>query len=319
MENGIQRLFRTADLLEGADRLSVGCVRGDADECYLATGGSRAWRFDGQTFQVAPIDPELGSRVLVIVSDPKGDLLAIHRGAAAPQLRISRVDNGRWTPIAMQAVEVPSGAPAINFAQFAPDGHLWIGLRYTDRDKEAIDYGAAELELDAGKVIYHRQVKAREVAPRLVLPNDTVAMYCRSPAEQWFATRSGAAVVRGGHVRLYTENDAGMDNEIIHDIGPGLGDEIWVATRRGVGTFDGARWRFPKLGPFYLPATSLAYDGAGHRFIGTDRGLFCVGDCIEPAIDARRGLLDDKVRDLAVDARGRVWALTEKGISVIDP
>ena len=36
-------------------------------------------------------------------------------------------------------------------------------------------------------------------------------------------------------------------------------------------------------------------------------------------IATRTGLLDDKVLNMGVDVRGRVWVLTEKGISVIEP
>src|SRR5206468_3976815 len=102
------------------------------------------FRFDSQAFEIAAVDPEPGSRVLAVLRDPKGDVLAIHRGAPGSggrQLRISSVDEGgHWTPIAMQAVEVPTGAPELNFAEFAPDGHLWVGLRYVDKDGDARDF-----------------------------------------------------------------------------------------------------------------------------------------------------------------------------------
>src|SRR5262249_44424460 len=116
IENDVPRVFRANDLAAGAVRLTVACIAGKdaADDCYLATGGTRAFGFDGQAFEIAPVDPEPGSRVLAILRDPKGDVLAIHRGADSPQLRISRVDEGRWTPIGIQAVEVPSGAPELN-------------------------------------------------------------------------------------------------------------------------------------------------------------------------------------------------------------
>jgi ligand-binding sensor domain-containing protein len=132
--------------------------------------------------------------------------------------------------------------------------------------------------------------------------------------------------MRDGKVRVYTENDEGLENEIIHDIGPGpsagpLGtsSEVWIATHKGTGIFDGQRWRFPKLGPFYLSASALGHDARGNSFIGTVKGIFCRGACAEGAIDSQRGLLDDLVRDVAVDDRGRVWVLTEKGISIVDP
>jgi hypothetical protein len=229
---------------------------------------------------------------------------------------MSRVDDGRWTPIAMQAVEVPEGLPDLNFAGFAPDGHLWVGLRYTDREHDQRDYGAAEILLDSGKVIQHRQGQRSPGA--VELPNDVVAMYWKAPNEGWFATRSGAARLLDGKLRLFTEND-GMESEITVDIGPGPAGEIWVATRRGTGRFDGQHWTFPKLGAFYLHASSLGHDGRGHLFLGTDKGLYCVGDCPSEAIDSRHGLIDDAVLDLSVDARGRVWALTAKGISIVEP
>jgi ligand-binding sensor domain-containing protein len=117
---------------------------------------------------------------------------------------------------------------------------------------------------------------------------------------------------------VFTEND-GMESEIISDIGPGSDKEIWVATRHGTGRFDGTRWTFPKMGAFYLRATSLADDARGHYFIGSEKGLLCVGDCDPDPIDSRRGLLDDSVLDLSVDAKGRVWVLTEKGVSIVEP
>jgi hypothetical protein len=304
----------------GAERLTAACV--DAEDCYLATGGARAWRYDGQSFEIANVDPEPDARVLAMLRDGKGEVLAIHRGGVSNQLRISSVVNGNWTPITMQAVAVPFGPPELNFAKFAPDGHLWVGLRYVDKEKDVVDFGAAEIALEGGKVIYHRQAGKHMDSSTVFgseLPSDMVAMFWRSSKEAWFATRSGAARLLDGTVRVFTEND-GLESELIYDIERGQGDEVWVATRRGTGRFDGKLWRFPKMGPFYLKATSLAHDGRDHAFIGTEKGLFCVGDCASPeAIDSRRGLIDDTVLDITVDARGRVWALTPKGVSIVDP
>jgi Two component regulator propeller len=317
VENGVLRRFRATDLTTGAERITVACGEDTDSECYLATGSGRAWRFDGQSFEVADVDPEPNARVLAVVKNPKGEVLALHRGASDPHLRISVVDKGKGTPVSMQAVEVPVGVPDLNFAAFAPSGHLWLGLRYFDKELDPVDFGAAEVALDTGKVLYHRQ-DAPEGAGGLALPNDTVAMYWRAPNEGWFATRSGVARVLDGQVRMFTEND-NLESELIQDIGPGEKGEIWVATRHGVGRWDGKYWQFPKLGPFYLHSTSLGHDENGHVFLGTEKGLYCLGDCSLEPIDSKRGLLDDSVTDLTVDARGRVWVLTEKGISIIDP
>src|SRR5207247_651374 len=82
----------------------------------------------------------------------------------------------------------------------------------------------------------------------------------------------------------------GMESEIARDIGPGPRGEIFVATGRGTGRYDGARWTFPRLGAFYHPGNALGHDARGNVFIGTDKGLFCVGACPPDAIDTRRGL-----------------------------
>ncbi len=318
IENGVVRLYRAGDLPASAARITVACQA--ADECYLATGGARAWRFDGQAFDPAAIDPEAGSRVLAVLRDPKGRVLAIHRGATDPTLRFSTVEEGRFIPVTIQDVAVPLGAPELNFAEFSPDGHLWVGLRYTDKDKDAVDYGAAEIELDSGRVVYHRQgALDGKTTYGFALPSDMVAMYWRSATEAWFATRSGAARLLDGKVRLFTEND-GMESELIYDINAGPENEVWVATRHGTGRYDGKRWTFPKMGPFYLRAASLAHDAKGHVFVGTDKGMFCVApDCDPEAIDQKRGLLEDNVLDLTVDSIGRVWVLTSKGISIVEP
>ena len=316
IENGLLRGFQTNDLTASAERITVACTRAEGDECYLATGGARAWRFDGQAFSVANVDPEPGSRVLAIVRDPRGSVLAIHRGAKDSALRVSRVEDGRWTPIAMSGVAVPMGAPDLNFATFAPGGNLWVGLRYIDSDNEPVDFGAAELNLATGEVRYHRLDPGLPEAQQL--QNNVVAVAWKGEDEAWFATRSGAVRLLDGKMTVYTENE-GLDSEIIHDIEAAAGGEVWVATRRGTGRFDGRRWRFEKLGAFYLPANALAHDDVGHVFLGTERGLHCFGPCTDEAIDQRRGLLEDAVRDLAVDERRRVWALSKRGISIVDP
>jgi hypothetical protein len=317
VENGVVRNFRLADLAANAQRITVACKQ--ENECYLATGGARAWKFDGRDFEVAAVDPEAGSRVLAVLSDGKGGVLAIHRGAGANELRVSTVEGGRWTPLSMQEVAVPNGPPELNFAELAPDGHLWVGLRYFDKESDPIDYGAAEIELESGKVIYHRSGKMdAKTTYGFGLPSDMVAMYWRGKFEVWFATRSGAARLLDGKVRVFTEND-GMESELISDINTGPEGEVWVATRHGTGRFDGRRWSFPKMGPYYLQTSSLAHDDKQHYFLGTEKGVFCVGDCPHDGVDRKRGLLDDAVLDITVDPRGRVWALTAKGISIVEP
>ncbi|MFO0656717.1 MAG: hypothetical protein U0787_16790 [Polyangia bacterium] len=156
IQKGKQTPLRLFDLTAGAERLSVACINNN--DCYVATGGTQSWRFDGQTFEVTNVDPEKGSHVLAVVRDPMGAVIALHRGASSRSVRISRVGNkGDWSPVGLTPLEVPTGVPDLSFASFSPKGQLWVGLRYVDKEQDARAYGAAEVYVDDSRVVYHRQ------------------------------------------------------------------------------------------------------------------------------------------------------------------
>ncbi len=302
--------FHIGDITKEAERLTVAC-EAKRNDCYVATGGRWAWRFDGKEFDEVVVDPEPGARVLAMLPEG-GGVIVIHRGRASPELRISRAGIGQFAPIAMQTVKVPSGVPLLNFAEFAPDGHLWIGLRYQDQAHDWVDWGAAEIALETGKVIYYHQ--GGKSPP---LPNDAVAAYWHAMGDAWFATRSGVAHLVGGKLKVFTEND-GLEDEIAHDIGPGPNGEVWIATHHGVGRFDGATWKFPTEMPFGLNVTSLGHDDTRY-FLGTEKGLQCVGACAGFPLDGAHGLPDDMIADVQVDRHHRIWVLSASGISVVYP
>ena len=319
IQKGKQVPLRLFDLTAGAERLSVACVNNT--DCYVATGGTQAWRFDGQTFEVTEVDPEKGSHVLAVVRDPQSAVIALHRGAASKEVRISRVGNaGKWFPVGVTSLEVPTGVPDLSFATFSPRGPLWVGLRYVDKDQDARAYGAAEVFIDDGKVIYHRQRPAgvTHASQGVNVPSDVTAIAFKGGDEAWLASRSGAVRLKDKAVKVFTEND-GLESELVHDVVEGLSGQMWIATSRGIGVWNGERWAFPKEVPFNVKASALVRDPDGRIWIGTDRGVIEVMDGKKThLIGARTGLLDDKVLNMGVDVRGRIWVLTEKGISVIE-
>lgn len=321
IQKGKQSPLRLFDLTAGAERLSVACINNN--DCYVATGGTQSWRFDGQTFEVTDVDPEKGSHVLAVVRDPQSAVIALHRGASSKEVRISRVGNaGKWFPVGVTSLEVPTGVPDLSFATFSPRGQLWVGLRYVDKDQDARAYGAAEVFIDDGKVIYHRQRPAgvtRNVSQGVNVPSDVTAIAFKGSDEAWLASRSGAVRLKDNKtVKVFTEND-GLESELVHDVVEGLSGQMWIATSRGIGLWNGERWTFPKEIPFNVKASALVRDPDGRIWIGTDRGVLEVTDGNKThTIGARTGLLDDKVLNMGVDVRGRIWVLTEKGISVIE-
>jgi ligand-binding sensor domain-containing protein len=305
--------FQLHDLAEGADRLTVACA--SAEECYLATGGARAFAFRENAFSDATIDVEPGSRVLALVRDSRGHVVAIHRGARGNWLRLSRVNQGAWSAISMQEIAVPEGSPELTFAAFGPPmtgwtpagavkpgapaaasykgtaEHLWLGLQYRDKADQPHFHGAAEVDVDSARVQYHRQFPKGTSPPpgALPIPNDCTAVFF-APGTIWFATKSGAvrvdsqmALAAGGGtgagqtaVRIFTEND-GLESELLRDVeaGPAPG-KVWVATDRGLGLFDGAHWMFQKQGPLSWRARALALAPDGRLWVATDHGLVAV-------------------------------------------
>jgi ligand-binding sensor domain-containing protein len=308
--------LRTHELTEGAERLTVACA--GPRECYMATGGTQAWLFDGDHFVQAKIDPEEGARVLAVVEDHRRRVVAIHRGKSGQALRLSRLTDRAWIPIAMQEVEVPHNVPEISFAVFALSGNLWIGLHYKDTDGEDRYYGAAEVDIDEAKVTYHRTFPQGQVQPSgsLPIPNDVTAVLFH-PGEMWFATKSGACRVMGKNVKLFTEAE-GLESELLRDIEDGPGGEVWVASERGVGRFNGKTWRFERQGPLGFKIRSLARAEHGWVWLGTNRGLVLVAGPQLELFDTGRGLLEGEVIDVAVDRFGRVWALSPKGVTLVE-
>src|SRR5207302_504895 len=110
--------------------------------------------------------------------DLNGAVIALHRGTSK-EVRISRVGSqGKWAPVGVTSLEVPMGVPEISFASFSPRGRLWVGLRYTDRDQDSRDFGAAEVNVDDGRVIYHRQKPkggAKSASEGVRIPSDVNA------------------------------------------------------------------------------------------------------------------------------------------------
>ena len=167
------------------------------NDCYVATGGTQAWRFDGQTFEVTNVDPEKASHVLSVVRDPMGAVIALHRGASSRVVRISRVGKQRRLgPSGTDAAGSTNRRAGSVVCKLSPKGQLWVGLRYVDKEQDARAYGAAEVYVDDGRVVYHRQRpdgnSARCLSGQVNVPPDVTAIAWKGSTEAWFASGAGA-------------------------------------------------------------------------------------------------------------------------------
>ena len=157
------------------------------------------------------------------------------------------------------------------FARFAPDGLLWVGLRYLD-DGELRPWGVAVIDLAVGAVAYHHE--SRDAGERkagvLPVPVSTSDVAFASEDEIWMASASGATRVVARKVDVWTEAD-GLESELLHAVVVSPGGFVFVASTSGIGLFDGERWTFPA--ELRLPVNDLVMRADGVLLIATDKGV----------------------------------------------
>jgi ligand-binding sensor domain-containing protein len=105
----------------------------------------------------------------------------------------------------------------------------------------------------------------------------------------------------------------------VHDIAR-AGDAIVAATSEGLSRFDGQAWR--PVGDTAIAVRGLADDAtAGVLWAATNKGLRWLSHAATPLGDpaAAPVIVAGDVRDVALDAFGRVWALTSSYIAAVSP
>lgn len=306
------RWLRRGELAADARLLSVACAA--ENDCLIATGTRRLWHFDGEVFRDVAED---GERSLGVVRGPDGTLYVLRSREGEP-LRIAARRGGVFEELPGVAIETPGGAPELSFARFSPSGVLWLGLGYLDEAGERRPFGAALVDLSLSVVVYHHASadegeQARGILP---IPIGVVGACFVGNEEAWLATSQGAARVVGQDVRVFTEAD-GLRAEILRGVACSAGGMVHVASRAGVGTYDGESWRYSRA--LRTPVNDLDIGPDGRLWMATDRGLAAFDGARLRRLDARRGLLEDRIREADVDDFGRVWVLGDEGVGLVRP
>src|SRR5262249_57791867 len=135
-----------------------------------------------------------------------------------------------------------SGASVLGSARFAADGLLWLGLQYLDDEGDPRPYGVALVDPALNAVSYHHEGKNARRSGVLPIPNDVVGVAFMED-EVWLASASGAARLKGGQVKLWTEADE-LRSEILHGVVTTEGGLVYVASSSGAGQCDGTRTRY---------------------------------------------------------------------------
>jgi hypothetical protein len=302
--------LRRRAMFDGAQSLSVACK--SADDCWIATGARRAWHWRGDGFEPdGPVD----QAVLAVVRSPQGDTYALHRSGDAKKITISKIEPDAWKEIA--TLETPGDHPEVSFARFSPGGLLWVGLRY-HQGKDERPWGVALVDVALGAVAYHHATSdQREVRKGILpVPIGVVDGAFMDEDEIWFATSEGVARLAGKKVTVWNETN-GLESELVRAIAASPGGIVFAATGAGVGEYDGDKWQFPKeLG---FPVNDLALATDGRLWLGTDRGVALYDGKKIKRLDVRRGLIENEIDDVALDAFGRLWARGPGSLTLVSP
>lgn len=280
--------LRRRQMFLDASTLSVACAA--LDDCWIATGTRRAWHWDGEGFE--PRGPD--ERVFAMIRDPAGAIYAIHRADDDRALRVSRIDRASaaldapWIALPKLALSTPNTAE-LAFARFTADGALWVGLR--DRvDGEPRPYAIAIVEPATGKVTY----QANDLAAELPALRDGDV---RTDAA-WLATGDGVARIAGGTLERWAEP--------ARAVAVAADGSVVIATRAGLGRWDGRQWTYPPVLGF--ENNDVVTTESGQIWIATPRGIAAWDGRKLRRLDTRRGLAENDILDVAVDRFDRVWA-----------
>lgn len=312
-----QGWLRDGEVVARATELSVACLA--EDDCWLSTGGA-IWRWTGAGFVPDPQAPRAlavvqpaPDRVVAIAREPKTDLLAIaERRASEPA----------WGPLRPLAALGGPGT-SLRFARVDGDGQLWLGVAPASGAEPVSNVEpapAATFVLDlpaAGEPTVRSPPHADEV----------LAVAFDAGGDAWCWSTDALSRLRGSQLERWPGADAAVPvtsptawdapRPLVRglEVVDGLG--VALATSAGLDVWDGRTWLRPPA--FGYEIRDLVTSGAGTLWLATDRGVAVFeGDRVR-RIDRRRGLLEDRVQDLALDRFDRVWARTASAIVLITP
>jgi len=141
----------------------------------------------------------------------------------------------------------------------------------------------------------------------------------------WLGSRDRGACSLGkdGSWRRITSANSGLISNEVRQIVAEPAGRLWFVTPGGLSVLSGQNWtsytaRNSPLGEFR--PTSLAIDGSGNKWIGTEGGGLFKLDAFGMWTSFRRensALPDNSIAAVAADGLGTVWAVTSAGLCAI--
>ncbi len=150
--------------------------------------------------------------------------------------------------------------------------------------------------------------------------NTIIAIAVDSDNNVWLGTDFGLNKFDGTNWTTYTDDDGLADNRVKY-IKEGPNGNMWIANNDGISIFNGSEWTS------YLMADGLpfggtnyvAFDAEENAWLGTPLGGIFIFDGTDfSEITEDEGLLNDKIRSIAISDNAYKWVGTSDGISVFD-
>jgi hypothetical protein len=302
--------LRRGELVQGAQTMTVACAA--EDDCFVATGGPRAWRYGDAGFAPESVQ---GLQVLAFVQAQSGEIYALTRDAEQTRIVVHRrVDSG-WSQITGLEIEVPGHKPQVRCARFGPDGLLWLGLAHEDEAGNVHSHGMAAVEMSLAAVTYHRGGGAEKDEGVLPIPLGVMDVAFQDETV-WLATSEGVVRARGREAIVFSEA-SGLMSELVYGIAASPRGPVYIATAKGVGVYEGGQWLFPA--DLRWPVNDVEMGQDGRLWMATERGVVVYDGARVRRIDQHRGLLQNEIAEIRADRFGRIWARSSHGLTLITP
>lgn len=309
--------YRSLSLVHASD---LQLASGDGGEIWVRAADGDVGRMDGGRLRRLPL-PEDAAPQAIATGRSGAYLVVLVRGTATVRVYTSTRDGFRAA--VERTLEVtPSALP---FAGVSGE-RVWIGVEIPREGGEGVRMrGAAVLDPASEAVLYHHRGAVHE-AGGLPLPDEVSGMTFDGDGNAWFAALSGAVRVEA-HQAIVFDETRGVRGDLVTDVAAGAG-QMWIAAAEGLGSYAERRFDFvhPEVVMSHRPV-AVAIDDAGHVWAGGRYGLLhhdgatwsflpLASDSLAPGTPS---LPLSDIRDVEVDAQGRIWLLGPSEILVLSP
>lgn len=190
----------------------------------------------------------------------------------------------------------------VSSVAIASNGDVWFGTQGGVSVFDGSNWTSHTTTTDAGLV-----------------DNSITCIAIASNGDVWVGSDFGAAMYDGNSWTTFTTAD-GLNNDQVKYIAED-GGVIWIGTNTGLSSYNGSTWNTWGTGDG-LPfggVNSITPHSNGDLYLGSGLGGVIIYDGSSfTEITENEGVLNDKIRGIAIDGSGNKWVGTADGITVLD-